>query len=164
MVIAPEGFRDEEYSMPREVFEKSGFQVKIASTVLGKCRGKLGLEVKSELLLKEAKVEDYDAVVFVGGRGASVYFNDVFAHNLAKEFFNADKIVSAICIAPMILANAGLLKNKKATVFISEASNIQKQGAVYTGKPVEQDGNIITASGPDAAQRFGETIINLLKV
>ncbi|GAJ17159.1 unnamed protein product, partial [marine sediment metagenome] len=69
---------------------------------------------------------------------------------------------SAICIAPVTLANAGILDKKKATVFRSEVKAIKRKGAIYTGKVVEVDGNIITAEGPQAAEEFGKTIINLL--
>lgn len=162
MVIASDGFRDEEYSIPREIFEKAGFEVQTASDKLGTCHGKLGLETKSDLLLKDAKWQDYQGVVFVGGLGASIYFDDNFAHNLAEESFKNNKVVAAICIAPMILAKAGILENKKATVFISEAANLQKSGAIYTGKNLEQDGNIITASGPESAKSFAEAIVNTL--
>ena len=74
MVIAPEQFRDEEYVEPREVFEKSGIGVTVASSRLGKAVGKFGLEVQVDLLLKDVHATDYDAVVFVGGTGSRIYF------------------------------------------------------------------------------------------
>ncbi|MCD6213570.1 MAG: DJ-1/PfpI family protein, partial [Candidatus Desulfofervidus sp.] len=51
---------------------------------------------------------------------------------------------------------------KKATVWSSEASQLKSLGAIYTGKPVERDGLIITANGPQAAKKFGETILATL--
>jgi putative intracellular protease/amidase len=57
---------------------------------------------------------------------------------------------------------AGILDKKKATVFRSEVKAIKRKGAIYTGKAVEVDGNIITAEGPQAATEFGQTIINAL--
>lgn len=73
------------------------------------------------------------------------------------------KIVSAICFAPVILANAGLLKEKKATVAGTQAKNIRDKGAIYTGPGVTVDGNIITANAPKASRLFGQTICTLLK-
>lgn len=72
------------------------------------------------------------------------------------------KIVGAICIAPVTLARAGLLKNKKVTTYSSTINDIKSAGAKYTGNDVERDGNIITASGPAAAQKFGEAIVKAL--
>ena len=62
----------------------------------------------------------------------------------------------------MILANAGILEGKKATVWYSEAGRIEAKGAVYVNKSVVKDGNIITASGPQAAEEFGKTIAQTL--
>jgi putative intracellular protease/amidase len=63
-------------------------------------------------------------------------------------------------LAPTILANAGLLKGKKATC--AQPSNIELKGAIATGKDVERDGNIVTANGPGASTKFGETIVSVL--
>ena len=84
----------------------------------------LGAKVKPEILLSDVKEEDYFAIIFIGGQGSSQYFNDTSAHSLAKKFFNNNKIVGAICIAPSTLANAGLLKGKKANCYPSEAPNL----------------------------------------
>jgi len=73
-----------------------------------------------------------------------------------------DRLIFAICIAPVTLINAGMLDSKKATVFRSEVNAIKRKGGIYTGKAVEVDGNIITAEDPQAAEEFGQTIINLL--
>ena len=59
----------------------------------------------------------FDAVIFVGGGGSEVYFDDPKAHNIARKAFKAKKLVCAICIAPSILAKAGLLEGRKATVW-----------------------------------------------
>ena len=75
----------------------------------------------------------------------------------------AGKLVGAICIAPRILSEAGILNGKKATVYSSEAGVLRANGAIYTGKDVEVDGKIVTASGPHAAEQFGNTLVKLLK-
>ncbi|MEK6559664.1 MAG: DJ-1/PfpI family protein, partial [Planctomycetota bacterium] len=101
-------------------------------------------------------------VIFVGGSGASEYWDNPTAHKIANDASNAKKIVGAICIAPVTLAKAGLLKDKKATTFSSTINDIKTAGANYTGAEVEKDDNIITASGPTAAQKFGETIVKAM--
>ena len=147
MIIASQNFRDEELKDPKAIIEENGGEVTIASSSLEPARGMRGAVAKADILVKDVKVEDYDAVIFVGGMGASEYWNDATAHNIAKKANEAGKLVCAICIAPVTLANAGVLEGKKATVYSSEKRNLR--GAKYTGASVEVDGNIITADGPD---------------
>ena len=159
MVIAPENFRDEELLHTREELERAGAKVTIASTRTSPAHGMLGAKVTPDLKLEEVRVEDYDAVVFVGGVGASGYFNHERALGLAREAYAKGKLTCAICIAPVILANAGVLEGKRATVFNGEfVRMLESKGARYTGKPVEVDGKVITANGPMAAREFGQTI------
>jgi protease I len=72
-------------------------------------------------------------------------------------------ILAAICAAPSILANAGLLKGKTATSFPDEGENLKAKGANFTGQGLEIDGRIITADGPAHAKQFGEAIVKALK-
>ncbi len=163
MVIASSQFRDEEYQKPRQLLEAAGIQVTVASSSLSESTGMLGLKVKPDLLLKAAKMESFDAVIFVGGMGATEYWDNPDAHRLAKAAFSAGKPTTAICLAPMTLANAGLLKGKKATIWKDAVGDFKTKGVVYTGKPVETDGKLITGSGPDAAEEFGKALIEALK-
>jgi protease I len=159
MVIGENDYRDEELLEPKRIFEKNGIQVSVASTSLEVSKGVLGAEVKPDLLVQDIAVSDLDALVFVGGQGATQYWDDPISHKIAFDAVNAQKIVAAICIAPVILAKAGLLKGKRATVWATEAGQISYNGAIYTKKNVEIDGNIITAAGPFAARQFAEEII-----
>ncbi len=163
MVVAPENFRDEELKEPMDILTHSGAEVTIASKGVNRVTGMFGAEVKVDKDLAEVNAEDYDAVIFVGGSGADVYFNDSRAHALATNAFKGGKIVGAICIAPSTLANAGLLKGKKATSFSSEKRNLVKNGANYTGAAVECDGRIITGRGPEAAEEFGNEVASALE-
>jgi protease I len=162
MLIAPEIFRDEEYAHPKEVLEERGADVVTASVAPGPARGKLGMLARAEIALTDADADDYDAVVFVGGAGAEVFFDDTAAHALAREMRVQGKLISAICIAPSILARAGLLQGHRATSFPSRKDDLIAHGAVYTGEPVEIDGSIITANGPEAAYEFGEALADAL--
>ncbi|NLY76022.1 MAG: DJ-1/PfpI family protein [Firmicutes bacterium] len=163
LIIAERNFRDEEYQKPKEILEKAGIIVLTASTSLGTAVGKLGMTAKPDLLIGDLENQDLAALIFVGGGGSSQYFEDQTAHRLVRRFYEQGKIVGAICIAPVILANAGLLKGKRATVFPDGKADLEKNGAVYTGKPVEVDGTIITGAGPEAAVAFGEGIVEMLK-
>jgi len=162
MVIAPRDFRDEEYFETRKILEDLGNKITVVNSTGQAAKGMFGKIVNPDKNFYNVNVNEFDAIVFIGGSGASAYFDNNQALTLAKEFYNSGKVVAAICIAPSILANAGILDGKKATAFPSERDNINAIGT-YTGKPIEQDGKIITANGPQAAKDFGKKIVDALK-
>ena len=89
-------------------------------------------------------------------------------HGLAQGFFKTGKILAAICIAPALLAKAGVLQDKKATVWSgpmdkSPVNILKEGGAIYQNEDVVVDNNIITANGPEAAAKFGEALVRALK-
>ncbi|MCA6073217.1 MAG: DJ-1/PfpI family protein [Endomicrobium sp.] len=163
-IVAPETFRDEEYYVPRQILEDANVEVITASVKVGGLVGRFGYKTTSSLLISDINYNYFDAIVYIGGGGASVFFDNADALKLAVDFFNSKKITAAICIAGVILANAGILQNKKATVFIDGKDTLIKSGAHYTGNTLEVDGNIITANGPEAAESFGKAILNQLNI
>ena len=162
MIIAFERFRDEEYSFPKEVFNKAGIDVTTASSKSGTATGKLGMKAKVDITLDQLKVADYNAVLFIGGPGSFDYYDNAECHKIAQETIKQNRILGAICAGPGILARAGVLKGKKATMF-EDTGELAKGGAVYTGQGVEIDGQIITATGPETAKAWGEAIVRALK-
>ena len=168
MIIAFRDFRDEEYFIPKKILESAGAEITTVSTSLEKAVGKLGGEAEVDVLLKDIKVVTYDAVLFVGGPGAHKYIEDDTCHRIAKETVANNKVLGAICIAPAILAKAGVLEGKKATVWSSimdkSAVKILKEsGASYLSDPVITDGKIVTALGPIAAKKFAQEIMEILR-
>jgi protease I len=162
LIVSRENFRDEELFETRRVLTEAGVKTVVASTKIGAIRGMLGRLAEATILVKEVVVDDYDAVVFIGGSGATEYFNNRFAWNIARETVQKKKVLGAICIAPAVLANAGLLNGVRSTSFLSERDRLQRAGALYTGVPVERDGLIITGSGPMASVQFGRAIADAL--
>ncbi|MEM5766293.1 MAG: DJ-1/PfpI family protein [Candidatus Aenigmatarchaeota archaeon] len=162
MIIAPNNFRDEELLKPKEILEKARAEVKVASKGVKEARGMMGSIVSVDLDISEAEVQNYDAIIFVGGTGAEIYFNDSTALGIVRKAYEQGKVIGAICIAPSILANAGILEGKKATSWPSETSNLEANGVRYTGESVTVDGKIITAKGPEAASQFGKAIAEAL--
>lgn len=162
VVIAPEVFRDEEYAEPVSVLTQHGAHVTTASSRPGQCIGKLGMVARAEMSVAEAAEKPWDAVVFVGGAGAAGFFDDPAAHRLARAVSESGGVVSAICIAPSILAHAGLLRGVEATAFASQREDLVAHGARWSDLPVVTDGRIVTANGPEAARGFGEAIVGLL--
>ncbi len=168
VVIAFREFRDEEYFIPKQILESAGAEVKTVSTSMGEAIGKLGGEAGVDLLIGDLKPVDYDAVLFIGGPGAANFIDNETCHRISRETVENNKVLGAICIAPAILAKAGVLNNKKATVWSSVLDKsavkiLKNSGAVYQSDSVVVDGKLVTADGPSAVKEFAEAIINLLK-
>ncbi len=164
MVIAHEKFRDEELLHTRDILTKAGAKVKVASTAVTPASGMLGNKVRPDILIGRIDVSDLDALIYVGGQGAERLFNNPNAISKAKQAAQEGKLLCAICIAPAILANAGLLKGKKATIWHGSkyVSLLKSKGANYTAESVTRDGNIITANGPESAKKFGRAVVQAL--
>ena len=169
MVVAFKDFKDEEYFVTKEVLEKANFLIETTSSQKGIALGTEGNEAIITLLPNEINPRDYEGIVFVGGSGMGKELDNQEFQKLAQTFITDDKVVAAICVAPGLLAKAGVLESKKATVWSSilDKSGIkilENNGAIYENKSVVQDGKIVTANGPDAAQEFGEAIVSQLKI
>jgi protease I len=162
IIVAPTQFRDPEYFIPKQILEDAGAYVATASTQIGQISGIEGRIANVDMLVSDVAPLSYDACLFVGGAGASIYFDDPVAQNIPLLMDGQGKLITAICIAPTTLARAGLLKGKRATSFPSAKQDLIMGGAKFTGADVEQDGNIITANGPAAAKAFGEAIVRAL--
>lgn len=162
LVVAPEMFRDEEYAEPKRILEARGASVTTASVAPGECSGKLGMRATAQTSVLAAATRVWDSVTFVGGPGAEVFFDDADAHALARMVRDGGGIVSAICIAPSILARAGLLDGVRATAFPSQEGDLKAHGAIWTGAPVTVHGTILTGNGPEAAGAFGNALADLL--
>ncbi len=186
MVIAFRDFRNEEYFVPKEILEKAGAEIKTASNKKGKAIGADGGEVDVDLLVSEVNpaefadlqsksshdsiqsISSFDAVVFVGGPGCLENLDNENSYNLVKETVAKNRLLASICVSPVILAKAGVLKNKSATVWSNALDKsaieiLEQNGANYQAQDVVVDGKIITANGPDAARKFADTLIGVLK-
>lgn len=162
MVIAPDHFRDEEYTHPKEVLEGRGARVVTGSVAPGPCMGKFGTVAMAEVGLDEADHSLFDAIVFVGGAGSRVFFDDVVAHALVRAAYDTGRVLGAICVASSVLAHAGVLQGKRATAFPTQREDLKEYGATFTGAAVEIDGPVITACGPEAARDFGMAIADAI--
>ena len=166
LLIVANDFQGVELDDTKSALENAGFSTEIASFMKNP-RSVQGKMIQADMLLKDANVSKYKGVVFIGGPGASAYFNDATALSIAKKANEQGRIVAAICIAPVILANAGILQGKNATVWDSGGgemiSKIEAKGARFQNQSVVQYGRIITANGPSAATSFGKTIARAIR-
>lgn len=166
MIVAQENFRDEEFFEPKEVFEKSGAKVTVASNTTKKAKGMLGGEVKPDISISDANIDDYDAISITGGGGSKQYlWDNKELQNIVKKANGQGKVVAAICISPVVLANAGILEGKKSTVFKNDETVriLKEKGAKHKDKGVISDGNIVTGRDPKSAKEYGKTVLKAIK-
>lgn len=166
IVIAPKNFHDDEFSIPFNMLKKAGVGVTVASTTTSTAIGMLGLKVTPDLSLKDVEIDKYDALVLVGGTGIveNSLPEDKVLLNIIKKAAFGGKVIAAICLAPRILAKAGVLRGKILTVWrdMDSVEIVENAGGTYIREPVVVDGNLITADGPSSARRFAESIIDVL--
>jgi len=165
LVVAPERFRDEELLEPRRALEARGIRVAVASTRGGIARGMLGARVAVDGTVREADAGAYRGLLVVGGAGAPAHLWDSEPlRALARVVHDAGHPVGAICLAPPVLARAGLLAGRRATTFPAPRAilELKRAGATYVEEAVVLDGSVVTARGPEAAAAFAQTFAGLL--
>jgi protease I len=161
-VIAPKDFNDLELNDTREICETAGHTVDVASTTTGTAVGMMSHEEDVQLTLDDVIANRYDGLVIVGGYGAvTALWNNKDLHDLASAFNQQEKLTSAICVSPVVLAKAGLLAGKKATVWDMAESRdaFTEANVTYTEDAITQDGLLLTGKSPDAARDFGKAIV-----
>jgi len=165
MIVAQSGFRDEELTIPREVLERSGHDVKVASLTRAKAQGSRGLSITPDMAVYEANPEFFEAVVVVGGPGSPSLAENEDVIKLLVSANQKGKLIGGICLGPMALAKAGVLTGKNATVFPDRKaiSLLRETAANYRPEPVVEDGSIVTADGPQSAGKFGAALAEHLK-
>jgi protease I len=165
MIIPCKDFRDEELAEPKKILEEAGVNVTVASTATSGCKGMLGAEVTPDMLVSDVVADEYDAAVFVGGSGSAELYGDETVLELAREADDEGLIIGAICLAPGILASAGILEDLEATSYDDERAKkaFEEGEATWTGDELTVDGVIVTANGPEAAGKFGEKLVEMLE-
>ena len=162
LIIAQNNFRDEELSEPKAVLESAGIEVTVASITTNAAKGMLGMEVTPDLAVKDANADDYDAIVVIGGAGSPELANHQEVLDLLVDAAGKGKIIGSICMGPTVLAKAGILQGRKATVFSSGADDVKAGGAIYTNQDVVVDGKLVTATGPAVAKAFGKKLVEVM--
>ncbi len=178
MVLASRDFWFSDYISPRSVLEKRGLRVTVASSTREPCvpdprHPDQPQPVRPDILLSEAKAEDYDAVIFCGGKGVlSEYCSGrpyaADAQRLIHQMLAADKWVTAVCGGPAVLADAGVLRGKRATCYPYQEGAYEDKliagGAILVKEQdVVEDGRMLTGRDPSSAVAFGIAVAERLK-
>lgn len=163
VIITPQReFQDEEFFQTKFAFESALMQIVVASSRSGRILGSQGTVGQADLGLSDVKVEEYDAVVFIGGAGAVPYANNARVKDLARQAVAQKKVLAASGTAALILASADVVKSAKVTGLAAHQQLLVLAGAVYTGAMVERDGSLITSAGPLVAPQFAQMIVQTL--
>jgi 4-methyl-5(b-hydroxyethyl)-thiazole monophosphate biosynthesis len=148
------GFEEVEAITPVDVLRRAGCEVTIIS-VTGKreVTSARGVAVQADSLFENMDYSLADMILFPGGQpGSDNLTRHAGLKKIIFEFNRQGKMIAAICAAPMVLANAGILEGKRITCFPGTESALK--GAICTGNAVEIDGNITTGKAAGAAMKF----------
>jgi protease I len=165
MVIASKGYHHIEFNEPYRIFNDSGFEVVVVSDRSGNATAKDGSHFRVGLTTKDAKLNGFDALVFIGGPGALECLDNEASYALIQSAMQEGSTIAAICITPRIVTKAGGLVGVQATGW-DEDNELQeifdRHGTYYLKESVVSDGNRVTAQGPNDAVAFAEAIKALL--
>lgn len=154
LFLMADGFEETEAVTPFDYLQRAGATVKLASISDSlEVEGGHGLKIKADMLLKDAKLADYDAVLLPGGGvGVQNLSASKLVADTVRVFDATGKWVLAICAAPLVLSRAGLLEKRVATCYPGcEAEMICKE---FLEDRVVVDGNVITSRGAGTAEEF----------
>jgi protease I len=154
---------DVEFIYPYYRFLEENWNVDVLALRLGEFKGKKGGVFVSNKILKEEDFSKYDILYIPGGYAPDRLRRYEIVLNFVRYMYENGKIVSAICHAPWVLISAKIVKNKKITGFFAIKDDIINAGAIYTGNPVEIDGNIITGTDPKAMPHMVKKVIEVAK-
>jgi 4-methyl-5(b-hydroxyethyl)-thiazole monophosphate biosynthesis len=157
------GFEEIEAVATLDVLRRAGLEVlSVSISEALEVVGAHGITIKADVRFTDIEVNQADMLILPGGMPGTKNLN---AFPPLKEALKAHaaqgKALAAICAAPMILGQLGLLEGKEATCYPGNEADLK--GATLSDYLIVQDGNVITASGPGVALEFGLQIVQFLE-
>ncbi|MGB5233036.1 MAG: type 1 glutamine amidotransferase domain-containing protein [Desulfoprunum sp.] len=162
VMVSADTFEDSELLVPYYRLQEAGVAVTVASLNRGVITGKHGYEVTVDKTLDEINPDEYAILILPGGKAPAVLRKESKAIEIARSFFTHGKPVAAICHGPQILITAGLLKDRRATCYLSVADELKEAGALYEDREVVVDGNLVTSRKPADLPAFMRETMKLL--
>lgn len=164
LIIATDGFEQSELMGPKQRLEDAGIATTVASLEEGEIRGwkdkDWGDSVTVDLTVGEVSPEDYGALLLPGGQmNPDILRMDDTVIGLVKEFDEAGKPIAAICHAPWLLAEAGIVRGKTVTGWPSIRTDLKNAGANVVDSEVAKSDNLITSRNPDDIPAFSDALI-----
>ena len=146
-----------------DLLRRAGIKVTTASLDGEPVVASRGTVLVADTTLNNALSNQYDMVVLPGGLpGADHLRDDSRIIDLLKKMSSEEKYTCAICAAPKVLAQAGLLNNRNATAFPGTLEKLNLPATVIKSDPVVVDGKIVTSRGPGTAMDFALKLISIL--
>ena len=167
LIMATDRFEESELFAPRDALLAAGMRVSIAALtmapILGTVIDEPGRSIAPDLTIAEAREDDFDALLLPGGVVNPDRLRlEPAAVALVRAFDSAAKPVAAICHAPWLLIEAGVVRGRAATGWPSIRTDLANAGARVRDEAVVVDGNLVTARGPRDVAAFGAALIGLL--
>lgn len=163
LIISADRFEDSELLQPYQQLSEEGIAIDIASLKRGSITGKHGSEVTADLSVEEAEPGNYDLLLLPGGKAPAELRKNPRVLDIARDFFDNNKPVAAICHGPQILISAGLMQGRTATSTPSVADELKEAGAHYRDQEVVVDDKLITSRRPDDIPAFVREILAVLQ-
>lgn len=162
-ILLGEGFEECEALVPADLLRRAGAEVKLVAVEEELLiTGAHGIQVNADILLQNVRVDDMDMLVLPGGNGGvqSIRMN-LFAIALITDAYNKGAYLGAICAAPTLLANMGILDRRRAVCYPGMEEEMGS-AVVQRGAIVVEDGHIITANAAGASFEFGFKLVEKL--
>lgn len=165
-ILATHGFEQSELLEPRRALQAQGATVEIVSLQTGKIRGwrlkEWGDEIDVDLDITAASPGRYDGLVLPGGTlNADTLRNEPRAIKFVQDFFDNGKPVAAICHAPWLLVEAGVVRDRKLTSWPSLKTDLRNAGGDWQDEEVVRDKRLVTSRKPDDIPAFNREMIEL---
>lgn len=158
LCLLADGFEEMETIVPVDLLRRAGVEVVIAALHGTGATGRSGIHVAADAALEEVADSDFDLLLIPGGPGVGELRRDGRATALAGIFAKAGKPIAAICAAPLVLMDAGLLDGRRFTAHQS----VRDVLARALDDRVVIDGNVITSRGAGTAMEFGLALVSRL--
>jgi protease I len=165
-ILATNGFERAELLKPRKALDEAGAFTQIVSPAGKKAKAwdvkDWGDEVDVDVALKDADPAEYDALQLPGGVMNPDHMRmDPKAVQFVKHFFDSGKPVAAICHAPWMLIEAGVVRGRRLASWPSLKTDLRNAGAEWVDEEVVRDGNLVTSRKPDDIPAFNREMIRL---
>lgn len=159
MVPLAEGFEEIEALTIVDVLRRAGIKVDTVGISGSIVTGSHGVRVTADRKLIEVIADEYDGIVLPGGNPGYINLGkSAKITEILRQMNENGKLVAAICASPSVLARAGLLENRKATIY----PGMENELPYPRGERVVVDGNIVTSQGPGTAMEFALKIVEIL--
>jgi protease I len=156
-------YEDLELWYPLLRLQEAGFGMRLAAPALKTYAGKHGYPATADLLLADARSEDFCGLLIPGGFMPDKLRRDPKVLALTREFHEQGKLVAFICHGGWIPISARILRGRKATGSLGIRDDLENAGALWVDEPVVVDGNLISSRTPRDLAPFGKAMVEFLE-